>query len=306
MKWLVVLSCLLWQSTFSLYADPVVDNQSPEKKYALSVCAFFKNEARYIREWIEYHRLVGVDHFYLYDNGSRDRSVKILEPYIRAGLVTLVYWPDRVRSDDEAEICNWVLSTQLPAYENAVKYRCFNRTQWLVMLDIDEFLVPIEAKTIPEVLENYGEFSSLELTSDDFDASYVDVVPKRELLINTLELIGKPAQNIQKSVEKTIFRPDRQVCFTWPPYKCHFKPGGVEGKLSRAKLRINKYVGRHHGVLQFGKMREKLRVDNRVLTESQIKDLLECGFEIEDHERAIHRFESQLRKKLGLETGWNW
>ena len=34
-----------------------------QKKYKLSVCALIKNEERYLREWIEYHRMVG-DAFY--------------------------------------------------------------------------------------------------------------------------------------------------------------------------------------------------------------------------------------------------
>ena len=28
---------------------------------ALSVCAIFRNEAPYLREWIEFHRIIGVD-----------------------------------------------------------------------------------------------------------------------------------------------------------------------------------------------------------------------------------------------------
>ena len=36
--------------------------------YDLSVCAIFKDEASYLKEWIEYHKLVGVQHFYLYEN----------------------------------------------------------------------------------------------------------------------------------------------------------------------------------------------------------------------------------------------
>lgn len=31
----------------------------------LSICATFKDEAPYIPEWIEFHRRVGVDHFFL-------------------------------------------------------------------------------------------------------------------------------------------------------------------------------------------------------------------------------------------------
>ncbi len=36
----------------------------------MSLCAIFKDEADYLREWIEFHRIVGVEHFYLYNNSN--------------------------------------------------------------------------------------------------------------------------------------------------------------------------------------------------------------------------------------------
>jgi hypothetical protein len=41
-------------------------------KHYLSICAIFKDEAPYLQEWIEFHRLLGVEKFYLYNNNSRD------------------------------------------------------------------------------------------------------------------------------------------------------------------------------------------------------------------------------------------
>ena len=84
--------CFLW---VTLSCSFLQAEGGCDKKYQLSVCSLFKNESRYLREWLEYHRLIGVDHFYLYDNASTDRSVQILQPYIRAGLVTLVHWPEQ-------------------------------------------------------------------------------------------------------------------------------------------------------------------------------------------------------------------
>ena len=40
--------------------------------YYSSICAIFKDEARFLREWLEYHRLIGIEHFYLYNNFSTD------------------------------------------------------------------------------------------------------------------------------------------------------------------------------------------------------------------------------------------
>ncbi|MDR0485482.1 MAG: glycosyltransferase family 2 protein, partial [Elusimicrobiota bacterium] len=48
----------------------------------LSVLAIAKNEAPYLKEWIEYHRALGVEKFYIYDNNSSDNTFEILKPYI--------------------------------------------------------------------------------------------------------------------------------------------------------------------------------------------------------------------------------
>ncbi len=285
----------------SIYANELEKCIKESKKYNLSICAVFKNEERYLREWIEYHRLIGVDHFYLYDNCSKDRSIDILIPYIREGLVTLIHWPDRIPEENVSE---WALSTQLPAYENVAKYRGLNATKWLAFIDVDEYLVPVEANTVLEILEKYENDPGLELISDYFDAYQVDVFPKRELLITTTELIGSPQENIRRSVEKIIFKPELHTTFSWPPYKCHFQEDRVAARPSKKEIRINKYVNRFKGNLQFNRFKEKLFVDYRLLTENQTRELLENGFKMEDRQRCIFRFENALRKNMGMQTGW--
>src|SRR4051812_43400023 len=63
------------------------------QKYKLVACAIFQNETFFLREWIEYHRIVGVEHFYLYNNLSTDNYLEILQPYIAEGIVELFDWP---------------------------------------------------------------------------------------------------------------------------------------------------------------------------------------------------------------------
>ena len=52
----------------------------------ISIVLIVKNEARYIREWLEYHFLIGVDHVYIYDNDSTDGIHALLAPYIKKTL----------------------------------------------------------------------------------------------------------------------------------------------------------------------------------------------------------------------------
>ena len=104
---------------------------SPE--HYLSIAACVKDEGRYLREWIEYHLWAGVDHFYIYDNGSTDNTKEMLAPYIEGGIVTYHYWVagkvNPFRAGDR----------QVKMYKDAVaRYR--HCTKWMAIIDADEFM----------------------------------------------------------------------------------------------------------------------------------------------------------------------
>ena len=117
-------------------------------KYYLAVCAIAKNEGPYFKEWIEWHRKQGVEKFYIYDNESTDDTRVVLEPYIESGLVDYTFFPGR--------------KMQLAAYDD-----CFERhrleCRWLAVIDLDEFIVPVKDKSIPEFLRRMEDFSSVEI-----------------------------------------------------------------------------------------------------------------------------------------------
>ena len=50
-----------------------------ENEFYFSISSTMKNEGQYLEEWIEFHRLVGCEHFILYDNDSTDDTVEILQ-----------------------------------------------------------------------------------------------------------------------------------------------------------------------------------------------------------------------------------
>ena len=106
--------------------------------YDLAVVAIMKNEGPYIKEWLDYHLLAGVNHFYIYDNESPDNMKEVLQPYIERGLVTYTFYPGKCR--------------QVEAYNEAVqKYRFFCR--YMTFLDGDEFIFPQGNKSIVEVVD---------------------------------------------------------------------------------------------------------------------------------------------------------
>lgn len=115
---------------------PVVD----KKKNKVSICAIFKNEAPYMREWIEFHRIVGVDHFYMYNNFSNDAYKDVLQPYIEEDLVTLIEWPHK--------------QAQMKCYFDCLK-RFSSESEWIGFIDLDEFVVPKTRNTIYDILKPF-------------------------------------------------------------------------------------------------------------------------------------------------------
>jgi len=122
--------------------------------YYLSAAAIIRNEGPYIVEWIEYHRLIGVERFYLYDNESADNTRELLEPYIRKGVVVYQWYPG-----EKEEVAPGVTRQHL-AYKDAVE-KCKNETKWLAIIDIDEFIVPMQNETLTEFLKDFEGYSQL-------------------------------------------------------------------------------------------------------------------------------------------------
>ncbi len=106
--------------------------------YDLAVVAIFKDEVRYLEEWLNYHLAAGVEHFYLYDAGSTDNPREILEPYIEAELVD--YFP--VTGENMI----------IPVYNDAIRRFKFD-ARYMAFLDVDEFIFPKTNQSVVEVVD---------------------------------------------------------------------------------------------------------------------------------------------------------
>lgn len=285
----VFLSGFLWGKEISPY-------QPKKYKYELSVCAVVRNEAKYIKEWIEFHRLIGVNHFYLYNNNSKDRLYITLYPYIKKGIVTLIQWPDYLGEVPEDRSFLWSLSTQIPAFENAIILRAANQTKWLALLNIDEYLVPIQADHMRDLLKEHSDAPAILLTTDIFDASSMNLFPYKNLVIESCDLIKAPKQNPHKTFSKMIFQPKQYAGFTWPPYQVVFKHDAQPVEIKRDFLRINHYVNR--GEKFVSATRHKLYIDSNQLSYGELSSLLDQDYMIEDREKIILKYLPALRQQF--------
>jgi Glycosyltransferase family 92 len=103
----------------------------------IAVCAIFKDEAPYLLEWLAFHALIGVDHFFLYDNGSSDGGGELIRRSGFAGSVTLLDWADR--------------PGQLSAY-NHFRVNHARQFTWAGFIDIDEYIMPVDGDSIRDIL----------------------------------------------------------------------------------------------------------------------------------------------------------
>lgn len=115
--------------------------------HEIAIVAIAKNEGPYLREWIEYHRMVGIHKIYFYDNESEDDTRAILNPYIASGEVEYIRIEGRAR--------------QLDAYNDALR-RYKDECRYLAFIDLDEYLMPAVpfkpiVEVVSEALSAYGK-----------------------------------------------------------------------------------------------------------------------------------------------------
>lgn len=226
------ISCIGW-NLFKSKEKEEHDNE-------FSIVSIFKNESRYLKEWIEYHKLIGATKFYLYNNNSTDDYLAVLKPYIENNLVEIINMPGIAR--------------QMNAYNDCInKYR--NTTKFLAILDIDEFIYS-ENKDFLSLLNSffskYKKAGGLAINWMIYGSSNKEK-KENDLVLNRFKYHAQ--DNFEKNKHiKTIVNPRRVLGFQNPHYACYhegYKAYDINGKIisealnndfsSLKTIRINHY-----------------------------------------------------------------
>ena len=124
---------------------------------SICIIAIIKNESAYLKEWILYHKMIGVNHFIIYDNNSNDNLYSEIEKFILHGLVTLIHFPHKINA-------------QIDAYNHALSQA--SAYDWILVIDPDEFLDICDYSTIQNFLSEFGEdVSSIQFPWKTFNNS---------------------------------------------------------------------------------------------------------------------------------------
>ncbi|MDP5145074.1 glycosyltransferase family 92 protein [Shewanella sp. ULN5] len=206
------------------------------KQYYISVCSIFKNESIYLREWIEYNLVVGVEHFYLYNNFSDDDYHSVLKPYIDNGIVTLTDWP--------------VEQGQISAYKDCIK-RFAPESAWISFLDIDEFIVPKQHNDLHSFLHEYQKYPSIHIpwkmfgTSGKLDACKDKLVCEQYIVcwegVYEHKCIVNTSYGISNLNHHQISSTDSKVNIPGVDQNKIFNMLGLYAKDSAKKIQINHY-----------------------------------------------------------------
>jgi hypothetical protein len=119
----------------------------------VAVISQFRDEARYLKEWIEFHLLVGVDKFYLTNHLSKDNYLEVLQPYVDKGIVKitdLLIETNNGENSYDNEVS--LVTHSMVIANNHVKGA---DADWIIHLNVDEFLYPTTDNNLKDALSKY-------------------------------------------------------------------------------------------------------------------------------------------------------
>ena len=118
----------------------------------VEIAAILRAEDSFLDEWLAYHRLLGVDHFLLYDDDPRQHLQSLLQKHRE--YTTVFNWADGYQLGDGR-------NRQTRAYEHAVRQ---TQARWIGFIDADEFIVLRKHKNLPDFLADFRDASAVALT----------------------------------------------------------------------------------------------------------------------------------------------
>ncbi|RNL55411.1 glycosyltransferase family 2 protein [Pedobacter jejuensis] len=269
------------------------------KKKFLCAVSVIKDEEKFVDEWLVYHKLIGVEHFFLFD----DQVDSPLVGYIKAheNYCTVIPWSEINKIEQNRQIL-------------AFRYAAINlikNYEWVIFLDVDEFVVLRQDKNIRLFLSRFPHAAAVSLNWHLFGHNGFLNDPERLI---TTSLTKRKL--IPHHEEKTFSRTDLIIGINSPHF-CTMKIGErvdtngkkFTGKVSPDKTliaHINHYQCRSFSRWMKRKDRgdvnyiestcpnsERWRVDEQSLFEKFISDIARNNNELEDSFLSKYKYKIQ-------------
>lgn len=184
----------------------------------LAVTTLVLNQGRYLREWVEVHRLMGFQFFLIFDDGSTDNSFDVMAPYVREGMAVVIHarrsffsCMDSVRGVDVHQ-----QSGCQRAVFSYARAQLAGKASWMGNFDVDEFVwTPAKALALPDLLTHsyYALCDRLDLVGVVFGTSNVSEPTDRPVLETfTRRARVTPAMTLfhgPRFAHKALYRPEK-------------------------------------------------------------------------------------------------
>ena len=192
------------------------------KKVYLTLIAVVRDQEHYIKEWLTFHKIVGVERFVILLHKCVDETENVIRELPFANDIHVHHVVEETES-----------SIQLGAYHWAVK-EYGHASEWLVFLDSDEFFFGTTEDDLPSILERYENYGGLAAHLLQFGSNN-HVLRPRGLSIAAFterKFDSYGINRVVKSVVKTkelvaILSPHVQLTAS-PVVREHFDPLGNE------------------------------------------------------------------------------
>ncbi|XP_072049312.1 uncharacterized protein [Amphiura filiformis] len=175
------------------------------KKQFLSICTMVRSVDDFIPDWLDFHRYVGVEHVYIYDNEHPDATTlpKTLKEYTEDGYVTIIPW------HHSTSPMKTYLEVQI-AHENDCIWRHKHDVDWMIKIDVDEYVQPMDPKRtkIPDYLRDpwFRHLSAIRM-SNWFFGHPKSIKPKGPTIIHRNMWRSKEPTMQNTGHDKNILRP---------------------------------------------------------------------------------------------------
>lgn len=159
----------------------------------ICIVAIVKDEEPFLDEWLFYHRLIGVDHFFLYDDDLAFPLRTLFKHH--ADYLTIIDWHGK---DKELSGRNNQTKAYWHAIENYIRYY-----EWVAFIDADEFIVlPAWDDQIHKFLDEFEDASAISLNWHVFGHNGYYETPQGLITSSLTRRMQTPNVNV-KTITRT-------------------------------------------------------------------------------------------------------
>ena len=283
--WSKLLYRYHWRRAKSRFAKAV--EEAP-----LVLASVFKNEAPFLKEWLDFHLSQGVQRFYLADNRSNDEPFLVLAPYIKRGEVILL-------QTQSAKMNAFIQAKELNALLNHIR-KAEGSNTWVAVIDIDEFLYNIDGQLITNVLKSRkGQLIAAVLVNwMMYGTSQIKTLDPEKSMLSQLVWRAHESLGEHKMVKPILYLANCSGFYEGPhlPFangaaRFIHSDGSIynayEPKITHSPLRINHYWYRSEDYYENEKRNKRRAFGDERSGKREADHIRACNYEIDDRIVAL-------------------